>query len=74
MYRIKISHLAIILNFAIVSPLVWCQFEGKTVYLNGLEEIMVTAQGRRKSMQDTPIAMSVMGSVDLELRSVTDIG
>lgn len=74
MGRIKLPPLALILYLAIASSLAWPQFEYEVVYQNGLDEIMVTAQKRLESMQDTPIAISVMNSVQLGLRSVADIG
>jgi|TARA_B110000967_G_scaffold209568_1_gene266358 iron complex outermembrane receptor protein len=39
-----------------------------------LEEIIVTAQKHPESMQDTPIAMSVLSSTQLDLQGIIDLG
>lgn len=39
----------------------------------GLEEIIVTAQKRQESLQDTPISISVLGTEQLEARGVSGI-
>jgi len=39
----------------------------------GLEEIVVTAQKRAESLQDTPISMAAMTAADLENRGIMDI-
>jgi len=44
---------------------------------NALEEVVVTAQKREQSLQDTPIAITAFGSNELEqrgIRDLTDIG
>ena len=39
-----------------------------------LDEIIVTAQKREESIQDTPISMAAFGSEDLEQMGVVEIG
>ena len=39
----------------------------------GLEEITVTARRREESLQDVPVAVSVLSGSDLEQRGATDI-
>src|SRR5258708_33681162 len=38
-----------------------------------LEEIVVTARYRAESLQNTPIAITALGSGDLEPRGITDV-
>ena len=74
MDRIKIPPLTIILFCATSSPLALSQFDEGMIYQNGLEEILVTARKYPESMQDTPIAISVIGSAQLDLRGIDDMG
>lgn len=39
----------------------------------GLEEVIVTAQKREQSLQDAPIAISAMGSAQLEAQGITNL-
>lgn len=41
---------------------------------SGLEEVVVTAQKRVQSLQDTPIAITAFGADELEQRSIRNIG
>ncbi|MFT7500504.1 MAG: iron complex outermembrane receptor protein [Rheinheimera aquimaris] len=74
MKRIKIFHLVIICFYATSSSIALSNIELENLYQSGLEEIMVTAQKYPESMQDTPIAMSVMSSTQLDLQGITDLG
>ena len=74
MKRIKICHLVIIFFYLTSSCIAWSKTEQDGFYPGGLEEIMVTAQKHPESMQDTPIAMSVMSSVQLGQQGITDLG
>jgi iron complex outermembrane recepter protein len=40
---------------------------------SGLEEIVVTANKREENLQQTPLAISAVGSVELELRGLSEI-
>src|SRR5690606_1991719 len=39
----------------------------------GLEEVVVTAQYVTENLQDTPLAITVVSGVELELRSLTNV-
>jgi iron complex outermembrane recepter protein len=41
---------------------------------DGLQEIIVTAQKREESLQDTPISISVLDNKSLEKRGITNLG
>jgi len=54
---------------AISSSNVWAQNSGALV----LEEVVVTAQKRAESLQDTPIAITAFTASDLETKGIDDI-
>ena len=74
MKRIKNSQLITVCFFSVYSIFALGQSEYKSDYQNGLQEIIVTAQKRPESMQDAPIAMSVMTSSQLEMQAIMDVG
>jgi len=74
MKRIKIAHLAIVCLFVMSKGFTLVQSEQEAGYYNGLQEIIVTPRKYPESMQDTPLAMSVVSSTQLEMQGITDVG
>ncbi len=52
----------------------WSQAQENASGAQGLEEIIVTAERRETSLQDTPISVLAFGSADLEKFGIDDLG
>lgn len=63
--RLKLRKLALATSLTLGTGMVFAQ---------GLEEIIVTAQKRTESIQDTPISIAAMTSADLEKKGINEIG
>ena len=71
-YRILMAGVALA-TVATTAPS-FAQSEPNNATASGLGEIVVTAQKYETTLQDTPIAISVLGSEDLKNRSVQGLG
>ena len=61
---------------ASLKPVTWAVFLASSALAHAqpvLEEVLVTAQKRQESLQDTPISLAAMGGEELEMRGIQDL-
>lgn len=71
-YKDKFKYLLFVLAFAIAAPVLAEESESSRATV--LEEVIVTAQKRSESLQETPISISAYGEDDLEQMSIYEVG
>ena len=74
MKRKKIPKLTMIFFCIVTSSIALSKAGSESFYPRGLDEVIVTAQKYPESMQENPISMSVMSSMQLDRQGITDLG
>ena len=69
-YYLSLSPIAVAACVVAAAP---AQAQDSSSGSGGLQEIVVTAQKRSESLQDTPLAVSAVSADTIESRGITDI-